>query len=95
MKNIFSKSGFTTIYFDDDKRDYMSWLFLAEEQEEMIEKYQDKGTMYVLDDDGIKGDCVVTNDAMDVFDAQSFFLQWHETVVKTDYRRCGFLCENS
>ena len=34
----------------------MSLLFLADEQEDMIEKYLDKGTMYVLDDDGIKGD---------------------------------------
>ena len=30
-----------------------------------------------------------------IFDVQSFFLQWHETDVKTDYRRCGFICENS
>lgn len=43
----------------DNKRDYMDLLFLADEQEDMIEKYLDKGTMYVLEEDGIKGECVV------------------------------------
>ena len=42
----------------DNKRDYMNLLFLADEQEDMIERYLDKGTMYVLEDDGIKGDCI-------------------------------------
>ena len=37
----------------------MDLLFLADEQEDMIEKYLDKGTMYVLEEDGIKGECVV------------------------------------
>ena len=43
----------------DNKRDYMDLLILADEQEDMIEKYLDKGTMYVLEEDGIKGECVV------------------------------------
>ena len=28
----------------------------------MIDRYLDKGTMYVLDDDGIKAECVVTDE---------------------------------
>ena len=43
-----------------NKRDYMDLLFLADEQEDMIDKYLDKGTMYVLDDDGVKGDSPLT-----------------------------------
>uniref|UniRef100_I5AV58 Putative P-loop ATPase fused to an acetyltransferase n=1 Tax=Eubacterium cellulosolvens (strain ATCC 43171 / JCM 9499 / 6) TaxID=633697 RepID=I5AV58_EUBC6 len=46
----------------DHKRDYMDLLFLADEQEDMIEKYLDRGTMYVLEDEGIKGECVVTDE---------------------------------
>ena len=46
----------------DHKRDYMDLLFLADEQEDMIEKYLDRGTMYVLEDKGIKGECVVTDE---------------------------------
>ena len=46
----------------DNKRDYMDLLLLADEQEDMIEKYLDKGTMYVLDDGGVKGECIVTDE---------------------------------
>ena len=55
----------------DNKRDYMSLLFLADEQEDMIEKYLDKGTMYVLDDDGIKGECVVTDECNGVLEIKN------------------------
>ena len=55
----------------DNKRDYMSLLFLADEQEDMIEKYLDKGTMYVLEDDGIKGECVVTDEGNGVLEIKN------------------------
>lgn len=55
----------------DNKRDYMSLLFLADEQEDMIEKYLDKGTMYVIDDDGIKGECVVTDEGNGVLEIKN------------------------
>ena len=46
----------------ENKKKYMDLLFLADEQEDMIERYLEKGTMYVLEDDGIKGECVVTEE---------------------------------
>lgn len=46
----------------DNKKKYIELLFLADEQEDMIEKYLDRGTMYVLDDYGIKAECVVTDE---------------------------------
>ena len=55
----------------DNKRDYMNLLFLADEQEDMIEKYLDKCTMYVLDDDGIKGECVVTDEGNGVLEIKN------------------------
>ena len=50
------------IYEELDKRKYMPLLLLADEQESMVEQYLDKGTMYVLDDDGVKAECVVTDE---------------------------------
>lgn len=44
------------------KKQYLSLLLLADEQEDMIDRYLDIGTMYVLDDDGVKCECVVTDE---------------------------------
>ena len=45
-----------------NKKQFLSLLLLADEQEDMIDRYIDKGTVYVLDDDGIKCQCVVTDE---------------------------------
>ena len=42
-----------------DKKKYMDLLFLADEQENMIDHYLERGTMYILDDNGVKAECVV------------------------------------
>ncbi len=44
------------------KKAYMNLLLLADEQEDMIDRYLERGTMYVLDDDGVKAECVVTDE---------------------------------
>ena len=44
------------------KREYLDLLLLADEQESMIERYIDRGAMYVLDDCGAKAVCVVTDE---------------------------------
>ena len=44
----------------ENKKQYLPLLLLADEQESMINLYIDRGTMYVLDDNGIKSVCVVT-----------------------------------
>ena len=38
----------------ENKKQYISLLLLADEQESMIDLYLDRGTMYILEDDGIK-----------------------------------------
>lgn len=45
-----------------NKKQYLSLLLLADEQEDMIDRYLERGTMYVLDDDGVKAECVVTDE---------------------------------
>ena len=48
----------------NNKKEYLSLLLLADEQENMIDRYLDRGIMYVLEDDGIKSECVVTDDCL-------------------------------
>lgn len=45
-----------------DKKTYLTLLLLADEQESMIDRYLEKGTLYVLEDAGVKGVCVVTDE---------------------------------
>ena len=35
---------------------------LADEQEDMVDRYLERGTMYVLKDGGVKAECVVTDE---------------------------------
>ena len=46
----------------ENKKKYLSLLILADEQESMIDRYIDRGDMYILDDGGIKCECVVTDE---------------------------------
>ena len=55
----------------ENKKKYIELLFLADEQEDMIERYLEKGTMYVLEDDGIKGECVVTEEDRNVLEIKN------------------------
>ena len=42
-----------------NKKRFLSLLLLADEQESMVDRYLEDGTMYVLDDGGIRAQCVV------------------------------------
>ena len=46
----------------ENKKQYLPLLLIADEQEDMVDRYLDKGTMYVLDDCGVKAECVVTDE---------------------------------
>lgn len=43
----------------ENKKQYLDLLLLADEQEDMIDRYLEKGTMFILEDNGIKAECVV------------------------------------
>ena len=47
---------------DKNKKQFISLLLLADEQENMIDRYIEKGTMYVLEDGNVKAECVVTDE---------------------------------
>lgn len=53
------------------KKGYLDLLLLADEQEDMIDKYLDRGIMYVLDDNGIKCECVITDEGNGVLEIKS------------------------
>lgn len=45
-----------------DKKLYLDLLLLADEQESMIDRYLERGELFVLDDNGVKAICVVTDE---------------------------------
>lgn len=55
----------------DDKKQFLSLLLLADEQEDMIDKYIETGTMYVLEDNGIKCECVVTEEGNGILEIKN------------------------
>ena len=55
----------------DNKKQYLSLLLLADEQEDMIDRYLERGTMYVLDEDGVKAECVVTDEGEGILEIKN------------------------
>lgn len=58
-------------------------LLLADEQESMVEKYIDIGTMYVLYDDGVKAEIVVSDNGDGVLEIKNL-------AVEPQFRRRGY-----
>ena len=54
-----------------NKKQYMELLFLADEQEDMIDKYINRGTMYILEDNGVKAECVVTDEGNGILEIKN------------------------
>ncbi len=53
------------------KKEYIDLLLLADEQENMIDKYLENGEMFVLDDNGIKAECVITKEADGIYELKN------------------------
>lgn len=66
-----------------DKKRYLDLLLLADEQEDMIDRYLERGTMYVLDDNGIKAECVVTSESDDILEIKNI-------AVLPEYQGVGY-----
>lgn len=54
-----------------NKKEYMDLLLLADEQENMINKYLEKGDMFLLVDEGVKAQCIVTNEGSGVYELKN------------------------
>ena len=66
-----------------DKKQYLALLMSADEQENMIDRYIERGRMFVLWDDGAKGECVITDEGNGVLEIKNI-------AVLTEYRRKGY-----
>lgn len=67
----------------ENKKRFISLLLLADEQEDMIDRYLDRGTMYVLDDYGVKCECVVTDEGNGVLEIKNI-------ATELSYQRRGY-----
>ena len=55
----------------ENKKQYMDLLFLADEQEDMIDRYLEDGEMFVLLDPDVVGECVVCDLGDGVFEIKN------------------------
>lgn len=55
----------------ENRKQFLPLLLLADEQEDMIDRYIQKGTMYVLEDDGIKCECIVTDEGNGILEIKN------------------------
>ena len=67
----------------ENKKQYLSLLLLADEQEDMVDRYIADGTMYILYDNGVKGECVVLP-----IDGNT--LEIKNIAIHPDYQRKGY-----
>ena len=59
------------IEITENKKAYLDLLLLADEQENMVDRYLERGRMYVLDDDGVKSECVITDEGNGVLEIKN------------------------
>ena len=60
---------------ETDKKRYLDLLLLADEQENMVDRYLERGTMYVLEDDGVKAECVVTDEGNGILELKNIAVE--------------------
>ena len=65
------------------KKDYIDLLLLADEQESMVDKYLERGDMFVLNDNGVKAECVVTKESDGIYELKNI-------AVNPDDQRKGY-----
>ena len=67
----------------NNKKRYLDLLLLADEQESMIDRYLERGEMFVLEDNGTKAICVVTDEGNGVCELKNI-------AVTLDSHRLGY-----
>lgn len=68
---------------ETNRKQYLALLLLADEQEDMIDRYLERGSMYVLEDDGVKAECVVTDEGGGVLELKNI-------AVEPDFQGKGY-----
>ena len=60
---------------ETDKKQHLDLLLLADEQENMVDRYLERGTMYVLEDNGVKAECVVTDEGDGILELKNLAVE--------------------
>ena len=66
-----------------NKKAYLPLLLLADEEEAMLARYLERGAMYVLDDGGVKAECVVTDEGSGILEIKNL-------AVEPAYQKHGY-----
>ena len=67
----------------ENKKEYLELLLLADEQESMVDRYLDRGSMYALFEDGVRAVCVVTDEGGGILELKNL-------AVCPEYQRKGY-----
>lgn len=68
---------------DKDRKQYLDLLLLADEQESMIDRYLSRGDMFILYEDGVKAECVITKEGNGVYEIKNI-------ATEPAYQRRGY-----
>ena len=78
-----------------EKRNFLPLLLLGDEQEDMIDRYLDRGVLTALYDGGLRAVCVVTEEAPGVFEIKNLAVEpafhrrgYGRTMVEQVVRDC-------
>ncbi len=74
-----------------DKKQYLDLLLLGDEQESMIDRYLERGEMFVLEDNGVKAVCVVTDEGGGTCGLKNIAVVPH--AQRQGYGRCACTAE--
>ena len=75
---------------NENKKQFIALLLLADEQESMVDRYLEKGTMYVLEDNDVKAECVVTDEYADEYSILQVGTGDSPLTIPF-YEKCGFV----
>lgn len=67
----------------ENKKAYLELLLLADEQESMIDRYLERGELYVLMDQGVQAVCVVTDEGNGILELKNL-------AVRPETQRKGY-----
>ena len=81
------------VIISDNKKDFLDLLLLADEQEDMIDRYLDRGALFALYDGDLKSICVVTDEGNGTFEIQN--LATYPQFQGKGYGRCliNYVCD--
>lgn len=66
-----------------DKKLFLELLLLGDEQESMIDRYLERGDLFILDDNGLRVACIVTDEGKGVCEIKNI-------ATCVDYQRMGY-----